>query len=246
MVTVDYELTREEESPGEEKEEDLSELVDEIRKRAEYVYPYSGLEGKAAKKVASDFAAVHESGEFTATTVPAFLSREEMSPAQIGTATHKFMQHCSFETNDVDGELARVVEEGLMQQREADAVDKEKIKTFLACDLVPRINASPKVYREQRFTCGVRAGDVYPDLRGEDAEETVIVDGVADLAFEEDGSLVIVDYKTDGRVNDDILRERYSGQLEIYAKCLGELLNIDVKETLIYSFSLGKVVEITQ
>ena len=246
VVTVDYELTREEESPGEEKEEDLSELVDEIRKRAEYVYPYSGLEGKAAKKVASDFAAVHESGEFTATTVPAFLSREEMSPAQIGTATHKFMQHCSFETNDVESELARVVEEGLMQQREADAVDKEKIKTFLACDLVPRIKASSKVYREQRFTCGVRAGDVYPDLRGDDAEETVIVDGVADLAFEENGSLVIVDYKTDGRVTDDILRERYSGQLEIYAKCLGELLNIDVKETLIYSFSLGKVVEITQ
>lgn len=246
IVDVNYEFTTEQETSEEEKEKDLSGLVYEIGKRAEYVYPYSGLEGKAAKKVASDFAAVHESGEFTATTVPAFISSEELSPAQKGTATHKFMQFCSFETADVDAELARVVGEGLMLQREADAVDKEKTVKFLSGDLVPRINASPKVYREQCFTCAIRAGEVYPDLCGEEADEIVVVDGVADLAFEEDGKLVIVDYKTDGRVTDEILRERYSGQLRIYARCLAELLNIEVKETLIYSFSLGKVIEITQ
>ena len=246
IVNVDYEFALPEENAGEEKKEDLSALVNEIKERAEYVYPYSELAGKAVKKVASDFTAAHENGDYTAATVPAFMGSRELSPAQKGTATHKFMQHCSFKTKDVDAELERVVKEGLMLQKEADAVDKEKIKTFLSCDLVSRINASRKVYREQRFTCGIRAEEVYPGLRGENAEETVVVDGVADLAFEEDGKLVIVDYKTDGRVTDEILRERYSGQLRIYARCLSELLNIDVKETLIYSFSLGKVVEITQ
>jgi ATP-dependent helicase/nuclease subunit A len=133
-----------------------------------------------------------------------------------------------------------------MLRHEADAVDKEKIRTFLSGDLAARVIASPAVYREKCFTCGVKAGEVYPDLHGEEAQETVIVDGVADLAFVEDGALVIVDYKTDGRVTDEILRGRYSGQLNIYARCLAELLDIDVKETLIYSFSLGKTVEITQ
>ena len=133
-----------------------------------------------------------------------------------------------------------------MSQKEADAVDTDKIAAFLSCDLVARIGASPAVYREQCFTCGLKAGEVYPELRGEDAEETVIVDGIADLAFEEDGKLVIVDYKTDGRVTPEILRERYSGQLSVYARCLSELLNKEVKETLIYSFSLGETVEISQ
>ena len=246
VINVDYELKQEEQPAQEQTQEDISELVYEIRKRAEYVYPYAGLEGKAAKRVASDFAAAHESGDYTATRVPVFLSGEELSPAQIGTATHKFMQFCRFDTDDVEKELDRVVEEGLMLRHEADAVDKEKIRTFLSGDLAARVIASPAVYREKCFTCGVKAGEVYPDLHGEEAQETVIVDGVADLAFVEDGALVIVDYKTDGRVTDEILRGRYSGQLKIYARCLAELLDIDVKETLIYSFSLGKTVEITQ
>ncbi|MBR4765965.1 MAG: UvrD-helicase domain-containing protein, partial [Clostridia bacterium] len=243
IVNADYEIKPEQNVPVQQPEEDLTALVREIAKRAEYVYPYAGLNGKPAKRVASDFAAAHEGGEFIATTVPAFLRGEELSSAQRGTATHKFMQFCSFETEDVGSELERVVEEGLMTRREADAVEKERIEEFLSCSLVKRINASPKVYREQRFTCGLSAGEVYPDLRGVDAQETVVVEGVADLAFEEDGMLVIVDYKTDRRVTDEILRGRYRGQLEIYARCLSELLNIKVKETMVYSFSLGKTVQ---
>ena len=246
IVDTPYEISPEEETAEEQPEEDLSPLLRKIALRAEYVYPHSDLNGKAVKKVASDFAAAHERGEFTAMTVPSFMGKDELSAAQKGTATHKFMQFCSFETKDVRGELERVVGEGLMSQKEADAVDTDKIAAFLSCDLVARIGASPAVYREQCFTCGLKAGEVYPELRGEDAEETVIVDGIADLAFDEDGKLVIVDYKTDGRVTPEILRERYSGQLSVYARCLSELLNKEVKETLIYSFSLGETVEISQ
>ena len=246
IVDVKYEAQPAERLPAHENEEDLTPLVNEIAKRAEYIYPYSDLAGKAAKKVASDFAAAHGEGDYTATAVPAFLGKEKLTPAQKGTATHKFMQFCSFNTDDVEGELARAVEEGLMSQIEADAVDKEKIKAFLSGELAARVNNAANVYREKCFTCAFKAGEVYPELRGEEAEETVIVDGTADLAFEENGKLVVVDYKTDSRVTEDILRERYSGQLAVYAKCLSELLNIEVKETLIYSFSLGKTVEIAQ
>ena len=48
-----------------------------------------------------------------------------------------------------------------MLRHEADAVDKEKIRTFLSGDLAARVIASPAVYREKCFTCGVKAGEYF-------------------------------------------------------------------------------------
>ena len=70
-----------------------------------------------------------------------------------------------------------------------------------------------------------------------------MIQGVIDVYFEEDGSLILVDYKTDKvskKGGEDELRRRYALQLEYYAKALSQLLQKPVKEKIIYSFSLGK------
>ena len=70
-----------------------------------------------------------------------------------------------------------------------------------------------------------------------------LIQGVIDVYFEEDGSLILVDYKTDKvskKGGEDELRRRYALQLEYYAKALSQLLQKPVKEKIIYSFSLGK------
>lgn len=64
------------------------------------------------------------------------------------------------------------------------------------------------------------------------------------MYFEEDGELVIVDYKTD-RVNksaagEQNLVKRYAVQLDYYAKALAQLTGKRVKEKIIYSFALEK------
>ena len=65
-----------------------------------------------------------------------------------------------------------------------------------------------------------------------------------DCAFEENGALVLLDYKTD-RVEDiEILRARYGGQLEYYRRAMRVCFGLDVAETLIYSFWLGEWIEI--
>ena len=76
--------------------------------------------------------------------------------------------------------------------------------------------------------------------------ETVIIEGVADCAFVENGELVIVDFKTDRASDESVLVEHYKEQLSIYRRCLSEVLGLSVKQTVIYSFSLGKTIEIIQ
>ena len=60
---------------------------------------------------------------------------------------------------------------------------------------------------EQPFVLGIDADELY---KGESLEETVLVQGIIDVWFEEDGELVVLDYKTDRVFKEEILGEKYS------------------------------------
>jgi len=67
------------------------------------------------------------------------------------------------------------------------------------------------------------------------------------MFFEEDGKIVLVDYKTDrvSRYNGaDILIERYGVQLDYYAAALERALGMQVAEKIIYSFELGTAIQL--
>jgi len=72
--------------------------------------------------------------------------------------------------------------------------------------------------------------------------ETLMLRGVVDVYFEEDGEIVLIDYKT-GFVNEENVDEvinKYRKQLELYAIALSELTGKKVKEKWIYLFGLEK------
>ena len=88
------------------------------------------------------------------------------------------------------------------------------------------------------------AAGTLTDLPPEMAEEMVVVQGIADCVFVENGELVIVDYKTDRVKSPAELVERYRAQLDVYARALSAVLQLPVRECLLYSFALGQVVKI--
>lgn len=246
IYTADNPVFEREKQDEEQLKADTSDAFAAISERLGYVYPFAALDGIASKRVASDFAKAHGSHEFFATSLPAFMSKSELTPSQRGTATHKYMQFCSFENIDFDSQLSLMISNGQLTEQEAAAVDKEKIEKFFRNPIFNRIVSSQRVFREECFTCSVRSGEIYPELEGKAADELVIIDGIADIAFIENDGLVIVDYKTDHNVTADELRERYAGQLEIYARCLSDKVGVPTAATMIYSFSLGDTVEIQQ
>ena len=76
-------------------------------------------------------------------------------------------------------------------------------------------------------------------------EENVLIQGIIDLYYiDENDNLILVDYKTDRNVDEDILKERYYNQLNLYKKALEKSMKRKVTKMYIYSTTLNKEVEI--
>lgn len=61
-----------------------------------------------------------------------------------------------------------------------------------------------------------------------------------DAWFEEDGELVLMDYKTDRVDEEEVLRKHYSRQLDYYARALTQMTGKKIKEKWIYSLALER------
>lgn len=125
-------------------------------------------------------------------------------------------------------------------------VRAQDIYRFVQSALGQRMKAAMekgKLYREQPFVMEVSANQVKPEY---DPQEQVLIQGIMDAYFEENGALVLVDYKTDkvyGK-NPASLIKKYQVQLEYYAEALERLTGKAVKEKYIYSIDLGEAVPV--
>lgn len=226
-----------------------NELYGLISERIAYRYPYAALQGVPNKLAAS--ALSHEAArrDLAATARPAFLGARGLTPAQRGTALHTFLQFSDYEAaaRDPKAERQRLVARGHLTPQQADAIELARVRQFFRSPLYARIARADRCWRELPFTVERQAGELWPALRGAPgADEPLVIQGIADCVLEEDGALVIIDYKTD-RVRDPAeLAGRYAGQLRIYRSALAETLGMPVKACLLYAFALGREVEIPQ
>ena len=175
--------------------------------------------------------------------IPRFLQEGELSGATRGNAYHLFMEHVDFSREYTIIELEELKYD-LMQSNEMDkaisSVCTKDILGFLTTSLGERMKEAAKkeaLYKEQPFVMKADASIVYPI---EPESESILVQGIIDLWFEEDGEVVVLDYKTDRVKTSDELIERYSTQLDFYSMALERLTGKKVKEKLIYSFELGR------
>lgn len=234
------------EEKAEDEEEILpdEELLEEIRKRVEYEYPYADLAFVRAKSAPSAFDSQGFDTQYFASRKPQFLSKSGMNPASRGTATHKFMEFFDYgaESFDVDEQISLMVEKRYLTQAEADVLERNKLRKFFESEIATRIKNSSELLREKKVTVGVKAGELYPGLPSELHGETVVIQGYVDCAFVENGELVIVDYKTDRGVTMQELCERYRTQLKMYEFALSQCTGMAVRGTLIYSFENGEYI----
>ena len=122
----------------------------------------------------------------------------------------------------------------------AKAVSLPKIRHFLEQELAYRMWRAQEqgfLYREQPFVLGIEAGRLDPDLP---AEEKVLIQGIIDVFFIENGEIVLLDYKTDVIDSLEALWNRYSVQIQYYEEALTKLMRMPVKERILYSFYLEK------
>lgn len=216
---------------------------EEIIRRFEYVYPFEALTDVKSKLSVSEIA--HKRlAENNFTAQPAFLSKAGLTPAQRGTATHKFMQFADYfaAAEDLESEKKRLVDNGFMTNAEAVAVNTDELAKFFSCELFLRMSQCSELHREMRFLSEFSAKELYGTDIG-NGEKTV-VQGVIDCVIEEEDSVTVLDFKTDRVKNGEQLKELYAAQLEIYAAACERIFSKPVKEKLLYSFCLGSVIKV--
>ena len=176
------------------------------------------------------------------------LNRAELSAAEKGTASHLVLQQIDLSrtgtVEEIRREIARLEQQRFLTREEAESVDPEKIRLFFESEIGKRIRAAERVWREFRFSLLSDVRDLIP---GEEAEEKVLLQGVIDCFFLEEGELVLLDYKTDRVEKDDEIRgraEHYRRQLETYAGALGRIFGLPVKEKLLYFLRPEKAVKL--
>ena len=126
-----------------------------------------------------------------------------------------------------------------LSDREAEAVDAQAIVRLFASPLGRRIRNAEHLRREFRFSLLCDAAE----LLGTGAGEKLLLQGVVDCLLEEDGALVVVDYKTDAVRSDAQLAERcrlYTPQLRAYAAAVQRIFARPVRECVLYFLSAGK------
>ncbi len=229
-----------------ESTETDEELIARIEEAANYKYPYSQLSEVLAKISASELSSEYNYRDYFAASKPKFLNDDKLTGAERGTATHTFMQYADYTKakSEPEAHAKELVEEGFISQQQLEAIDFIKVKNFFNSSLGIRLMQSDKVYKEKRFIINIPITDVYKDLTDEMKNEKVLVQGVLDCAFEENGEIVLLDYKTDRVKNESELVSRYSEQLMMYKKALEITMGKPVSQTFLYSFSLDKEIEL--
>jgi ATP-dependent helicase/nuclease subunit A len=197
---------------------------------------------------------------------PKFMEKRGLSPAERGTAYHTVMQHIPLdEPVDrpvLEATLARLARLAILSREQADAVSLEEVEEFCRSELGRRLFKSSWKTREQPFSYTVSANEAYRGLAylaaaaaglpadgaRDSFDETVLIQGVIDCLFREEGRLILLDYKTDfvplqeGGV--ETLTEKYRFQLELYSKALLDILGEPVSEVWLYFFDGGHAVKL--
>ena len=231
-------------------------LVAQLQEGFAWRYPAAKLAAVPAKVSVTSI--VHKA-EQTTLERPAFLSKDGLTAAEMGTALHAFLEHADF-ASLAAAKAAGTLEEAILTERQrqvdrqlvapeiAEKLDVSRIRRFVEGEAFAKICAAEKVLRELAFITALPAGAVLA-AQGHEAlpaaaDAQVLVQGIADLVLVYPDHLELLDYKTDRRVTEDILRERYSRQLSLYARALSMIFGEKISKGCLYSFSLGKAIDI--
>lgn len=236
-----------------------SKYFDEISKILEYKYPYKELTRLPAKisvtelkkqKIKEEMVTSESSlFNFKLIKKPRFLEKKEkLTAAEKGTAMHVVMQHLklkeNLEVNDIKSQINEMVFREIITEKQANVVPINKIKEFLHSSLGVRMLNSSNVNREFTFQIKVNPIEIYKELDNKYKDEYIILQGAIDCYFEEDGEIVLIDYKTD-YINGNIeeIKSKYEVQVKCYEKAIQKITGKKVKEKYLYMFYNGKLIK---
>ena len=152
--------------------------------------------------------------------LPDFSKKAKVEATAIGSAMHELMQRISLSQKvtleDISTALAQVSAEDEVKVR----IRLENVLDFFENSTLGQLiqQNTDKIYREAPFA-----------MLKEDPEskEKFVVRGIVDAYLLLEDRLVLLDYKTDKYTNSEEIKDRYQGQMALYAEALSKSYHID-------------------
>lgn len=151
--------------------------------------------------------------------LPDFSKKAKVEATAIGSAMHELMQRISLSQKvtleDISTALAQVSAEDEVKAR----IRLENVLDFFENSTLGQLiqQNTDKIYREAPFA-----------MLKEDPEskEKFVVRGIVDAYLLLEDRLVLLDYKTDKYTNSEEIKDRYQGQMALYAEALSKSYHI--------------------
>lgn len=152
--------------------------------------------------------------------LPDFSKKAKVEATAIGSGMHELMQRISLSQKvtleDISTALAQVSAEDEVKAR----ICLENVLDFFENSTLGQLiqQNTDKIYREAPFA-----------MLKEDPEskEKFVVRGIVDAYLLLEDRLVLLDYKTDKYTNSEEIKDRYQGQMALYAEALSKSYHID-------------------
>ncbi len=151
-----------------------------------------------------------------------------------GIAAHRFMELYDFDARRSAEEESRLfIEKGLMTEDEISSIDLKSIQRVLDGNAFADLSGK-NIYKEKSFLVNLPANELFPT----DSTAEILVQGVIDLLITGNDGAVIFDYKYSA-LPEEKLKEKYAGQLRLYAKAAEKALKIKVIGKSVISLLTG-------
>ena len=162
--------------------------------------------------------------------LPDFSSKEKVTGAEIGSATHELMQRIDLSQRPTLASLTETLKQVQTSPAVRDKINLAKTLAFFDTALGQEILANTNhLYREQPFSML---------KRDQKSQEDFVVRGILDGYLLYEDRIVLFDYKTDRYDEPSQLIDRYRGQLALYGEALSRAYSIENIEK--YLILLGK------
>ena len=231
------------------------EMYAEIDRRFGYEYPDSDQLTAKAKYSVSELRRMDTTADSRDKAVRPRRRSTRAGASEIGTGYHRIMEHLDFslvtdaygnvDTGYIEECAGFLRENGAVEEAVFSEIDTGRIGDFFRTDLGRRAAAAARrgaLMKEKPFT-------LRTDAPGDNSRsvKTVLVQGVIDCCFEENGSMVLVDYKSgyirpgDGHEQElDRIRKEYRLQIELYSEAVRKGKGLPVSEAYLYLFTSGE------
>lgn len=178
---------------------------------------------------------------------PEFLQDSKgLDAPQLGSLIHLVLQHVDLSLppeEAAEEAVQRLLCRGFISEAQADAVPRGQVTRFLTSPLCRRIRQAERIWREVPFNIDVPAAKLLN--KPEYGDRTVLLQGIIDCMFEENGEIVLVDYKTDSTKKSlEELTERYRVQLECYTLAARRITGKAVRERHLAFLRHGATVQV--